>query len=152
LTLESGDVDSAISAARSVMVRLRDTPHSDLHGFTLGFLCAALTTRGDLDEALTAARDAAPLLRDAGRLFWLFDHLALRAALAGHAKDAALIAGYAEGVHQKLGGAREPMGRHAIQRMTKLLRNAMSDEDIAQLNRLGAQLSEDQAMTVALGV
>jgi tetratricopeptide (TPR) repeat protein len=149
--LETGDVDGAISAGRNVTVQLRDTPHTEIRGFVLGVLAAALTARGNLNDALTAAREAAPLLRDEGTLFWLFDHLALRAGLAGHTKDAALIAGYSNAVHQKFGRPREPMGRRAIERMTLLLRDALPDEEIAQLGRLGAQLSEDQAMTIALG-
>lgn len=152
LTFESGDIDSAISAGRSVMRRLYDTPHSELRGGVMGFLAAALTSRGELDEALTAACQAAPILRDDDRLFWLFDHLALRAALAGRVSDAALISGYAEDVHQRLGRTREPMGRRAIERLTALLRNAMPSKEIAQLSRLGASLSEDQAMTLALRV
>src|SRR5690349_6661172 len=60
-----------------------------------GHSSAALTVRGNLDEALTLAREAAPLLRDEGTLSWHFDHLALRAALDGRMRDAAIIAGYA---------------------------------------------------------
>ncbi|HEY2447193.1 MAG TPA: hypothetical protein VGI20_15775, partial [Rhizomicrobium sp.] len=149
--MESGDVDGAISAGRAVAVRLRETHHSDLLGFVLGVLAGAFTARSDLNEALTAAREAAPLLREDGRLFWLFDHLALRAALAGRARDAALVAGYSNAVHEKSARVREPMGRHAMERMTPLLRDALPDTEIAQLERLGARLSEEQAITIALG-
>lgn len=150
LSLESGDIDSAISAGVDVAERLRDTRHSDMRGFTLGVLAAAHTARGNLDEALSAAREATPLLRDEGMLYWLFDHLALRAALDGRARDGALLAGYADAVYEKLGRTREPMGHHAMERLAAMLRDTLEDDDIAELRRLGAQLSEDQATRIAL--
>jgi len=150
-SLQRGDLDSAISEGRELAIRLREARQPDTLGFVLGVLAGALTARGDLNEALIAAREAAPLLRDFGRLFWLFDHLALRAVLGGRAKDAALIAGYSNAVYEKFGRTREPMGCHAMERTALLLHDALTDEEIAQLRRLGAQLSEDQIMTIALG-
>lgn len=151
LLLEKGDADGALVVGHDMMAQLRDTPHSDLRGFVQGVLVAAHTVRGDLNEALTMAREAAPLLRDHGALFWLFDHLALRAALAGRARDAALIAGYADAVHEKTGHPREPMGRQTVARLGALLNEALPQDEHAQLARLGAQVSEDQALTIALG-
>lgn len=151
MSLESADLDGAIALGRSLTNRLRDTPHSDLRGFALGLLCAALTARGDIDEALAVAREAAPLLRDDGALPWLFDHLALRAGLARRMTDAALLAGYADAACQTLGHVREPVGRNAVEHLSRLLRDSLPDDDIAELSRIGAQLSEDQAMTLAFG-
>lgn len=151
LHLETGDIDGAISAGRSLIVRLRDTVHSGMYGFVLGTLAAALTARGDLAEALAVARRAAPLLHDDGTLFWLFDHLALCAALSGRAKDAALIAGYANAVNAKSGRPRELMGRNAMQRTNSLLRDALTKEQIVQLGALGAQASEDHVLKIAFG-
>lgn len=148
--MEAGDNDGAIAMGRSLAARLSDSFHSEVRGFAPGVLSAALTARGDLDESLAIARDAAPLLRDEGMLFWLFDHLALRAALAGRVKDSALIAGHADTVHETFGRPREPMGRRAVARATALLREHLSEPDIAALARLGTQLSEDQALTLAL--
>ncbi|HEX3666540.1 MAG TPA: winged helix-turn-helix domain-containing protein [Rhizomicrobium sp.] len=150
LLLEGGDVEGAISAGRQATSRMRDTRYSDLLGFVFGMLAAAHTVKGNLDEVLTVTREAAPLLRDDGRLFWLFDHLALRACLAGHAKDAALIAGYADAVFEKASHQREVMGRRAVERTCRLLRDALPENEIAELRRLGARLSEDQALGLAL--
>jgi len=147
-TLESGEIDGAIAKGRDVAVQVRDTPH--IHGFVLSVLTAALVARGDVDEALRTAREAAPILRDEDALYWLFDHLALRAALVGRAKDAALIAGYADAVHQKLGCQRQPMGRRAVERVHVLLHETLSDEDAARLGEMGAKLTEDQATSIAL--
>ncbi|HEY2446074.1 MAG TPA: winged helix-turn-helix domain-containing protein [Rhizomicrobium sp.] len=151
LSLETGDLDGAIGAGRSLATRLGDTPHSDIRGFALGLLAAALTLQGNLDDALGAAREAVPLLRDEGLLFWLFDHLALRAGFAGRAEDAALIAGYADAVHRQFGRPREPIGSRAAEQLSSLLQESLSAEKIVHLGRMGAQLSEGQIMALALG-
>jgi tetratricopeptide (TPR) repeat protein len=150
LSIETGDLDEAVAAARRVARQLTHTSHSDDRGFVLGLLTAALTAQGDLDAALEAGRDAAPLLRDSGVLFWLFDHLALRAALAERAKDAAHIAGYADAVHETFGRPREPMGRRAVGRLDALLQDAISARQIAEFRRTGAQMTEEQALGIAL--
>jgi tetratricopeptide (TPR) repeat protein len=150
-TLEMGDVEGAVSAGRSLAAELRETHNTDTLGFVLGILCGALTARGDLEEALAVAKEAAPLLRDDGMPFGLFDHLALRAGLAGRTRDAALIAGYADAIHRASGRPREPIGHRAIERLCRVLRKALPEDEIARLTHLGAQLSEDQVMTVALG-
>ena len=150
LHLETGYVDRAIAEGKLLAAKLHTKHHPDLYGFVLGLLVAALTERGDLGEALILARQAVPLLRDDDRLYWLFDHLALRAALTGRAKDGALTGGYANAVHQQSGRAREPMGRHAAERTSLLIREVLSESEIAELRRLGAQLSEEQALAVAL--
>jgi len=148
VALESGDIDGAIAKGRDVAARARDTPH--IHGFALGVLTAALTARGDVEEALRTAREAAPILRDEAALYWLFDHLALRAALVGRGRDAALILGYTEAAHQKLGCQRQSMGRVAIERLHGLLCETLPDAEITELCEMGAKLSEDQATAIAL--
>jgi len=148
--LEMGDPNSAISSGQDLTSRLRDTPHSDVLGFLLGILAAALTLRGDLEQAMSTAREAAPLLRDEGMLFWLFDHLALLVGLVGRVKDAALISGYANAVYDEFGRPREPIGRESNKRLAALLRDALLAEEIEQFGRAGAQFSEDQAIALAL--
>lgn len=148
--LEIDPLDEVIAAARNLAERLAETPHSELRGCARGLLTAALTFRGDPDEALAEAREAVPPLQSEGMLFWLFDHLALRAALKGRNKDAALVAGYANAMFAKSGRIREPIGRKAVERLTLLLRDALPDREIVEFDRLGAQLSEDQVIIIAL--
>jgi tetratricopeptide (TPR) repeat protein len=149
-TFDAGNVDEAISKGRGLAVRLRDSSHSYLRGFVLGVLAAALTARGDLDEALRAAGEAAPLLRDDGSLYWLFDHLALRCGVAGRAADAALLAGYSQAVYRKMDHPREPMGSRAASRLRIILCDVLPDKEIAYLDSMGACLTEDEALTLAL--
>lgn len=150
LALQMNDLDEAVTSGRRLAARFRDTTHSDVLGFVLGILAGALVARGDVDEALTVAREAAPLLRDEGMLFWLFDHLALHAGLAGRTTDAARLAGYSDAVYRTHDHPREPIGRRAIERLTELLRDALSAAEISQLAREGALLTEQQALTLAL--
>jgi tetratricopeptide (TPR) repeat protein len=148
--LETGDIEGAIAAGRELADRLRQTFNAPLLGSVLGILACALIAAGDLGEALTMAREAAPLLRDHGRLFWLFDHLALRAGLAGRTRDAARIAGYADAIYRASGHPREPIGRRAVERLADLLREALRADEITHLKREGACLTEDQAISLAL--
>jgi predicted ATPase/DNA-binding winged helix-turn-helix (wHTH) protein len=150
LTLDNGDLNDAISAGRTLAARLRDTSYSDVRGFLLGVLTGALVARGDLDDALKTANEAAPLLRDNGPVFWLFDHLALRLGLAGHVTDAALLAGYADAIHQRNEYPRWPMGLRASKQLMALLRGTLAESEISRLGQMGAKLTEDQAIALAL--
>jgi predicted ATPase/DNA-binding winged helix-turn-helix (wHTH) protein len=147
-SMQIGDLDRAISDARVLIGCLRDTFHSDVLGYAMGLLAAALTERGELDEALAVAREAVPLLRDDGPP--IFDHLALRAGLAGKAKEAARLIGYAESVHNARSRPREPIERRAATRLSKVLRAALAQKEISSLKREGAGMTEDQATALAL--
>ena len=151
LLIELGRLDEAVDVARTLTQGLTDTSQSDLRGAAFGLLAAVLTAQGDLDDALSASREAAPLLRDEGVLFWLFDHLALRAALVGRANEAPQLAGCTDAVHQKFGRPREPKGQRALEQLNSVLEHAATAGDIAEFRRMGARLTEDQALALALG-
>ncbi|HEX4080480.1 MAG TPA: winged helix-turn-helix domain-containing protein [Rhizomicrobium sp.] len=148
--LEMGEIDSAISGGQELAARLRDTFHTDVLGYVLGMVSSALSLCGDTDAALTAAREAVPLLRDEGMLFWFFDHMALRLAIAGQFRDAAQISGYADCVFRKFGRPREPVGQQAVSRLSEILRASLSDDEIEQLREIGNHLSEDRVIAIAL--
>jgi hypothetical protein len=149
-SLQEGDIDGTIAAGRDLAGRLRDRFHSDLLGFVLGLLAGALTASGDLEAALATARQAVPLLRDEGLLFAQFDHLALRAALAGHVQDAARIIGYADAIHIAFGRPREPIEECAARRVSAVLTSTLSDGEIDLLKTEGKLLTEEQAVALAL--
>jgi hypothetical protein len=60
-----------------------------------------------------------------------------------------IVDGFA--AYQKVECQREPTRHNAVERLRDLLRDAMPEDEIARLVALGAQLTEDQAMTLALG-
>lgn len=145
--LEMGDRDGAVASGLALAARLRDTYHTDILGYVLGMISSAQTFVGDPQAALQSAREAVPLLRDEGMLFWFFDHLALRLALAGRPKDAALLSGHADRVFREFGRPREPIGQEAVERLAELLKD---EPDLAHLRRTGAQLGEDRVLALAL--
>ncbi|HEY3637105.1 MAG TPA: winged helix-turn-helix domain-containing protein [Rhizomicrobium sp.] len=149
--MEMGDYDEAISSGEDLIARLGSTSHSEILGNVLALVAAALTLQGDAARALPRAREAVPLLRERGMLFWFFDHLALRAGLAGRTKDAALISGYADALSREFGRPRDPLGREAVGRLAAHLKQSFSDSEIEQFARIGAQLSETQVVNLALG-
>jgi predicted ATPase/DNA-binding winged helix-turn-helix (wHTH) protein len=149
--MEMGDFEEAISSGEELITRLAGTAHNDILGNVLALVAAALTLTGDPQRALLRARDAVPLLRSEGMLFWFFDHLALRAALTGRTKDAALISGYADALSREFGRPRDPIGRQAVERLETLLKQSFSRQEIEEFGRIGAQLSEAQVMSLALG-
>jgi predicted ATPase/DNA-binding winged helix-turn-helix (wHTH) protein len=149
--MEMGDFDEAIASGEDLIRRLRDTAHSEILGNVLALVAAAMTLKGDAALALSRAKEAVPLLRDRGMLFWFFDHLALRAGLAGRTKDAALISGYADQLSREFGRPRDPIGRQAVDRLAALLKQTFSTAEIEQFARIGAQLSETQVVDLALG-
>jgi predicted ATPase/DNA-binding winged helix-turn-helix (wHTH) protein len=150
IALEQGDVDGAVQVGRELAQRLRDDSNFDVQAYVLGLMATALIWRGDLEESLTAASQAAPLLRDEGMLFTLFDQLALRAGLAGRPADAARIIGYTNAIYRGLDRPREPVAQSAENRLMKLLGSALPAADIAQLASEGAALCEDHVLTLAL--
>jgi hypothetical protein len=68
-TLESGELDVAVSAGRELITRLRGTTYSYHLAVLLGIITAALVAHDDLEESLSTALEACPLLRDHGLLF-----------------------------------------------------------------------------------
>jgi tetratricopeptide (TPR) repeat protein len=148
--LELGDVDAAISSGQELIVRLRDTYHTDILGYVLGMVSSALTFRGDPAQALAAAQEAVPLLRDEGMLFWFFDHMALGLASAGHVRDAASVSGYADSLFRAFSRPREPIGQEAVNRLSKILRASLSSDDVEQLRGMGKHLGEDRVIALAL--
>jgi len=148
--LEMGDIDAAISSGEALIARLRNTYHTDILGYALGMVSSALTMRGDTAAALPTAREAVPLLRDEGMLFWFFDHLALRLALAGDVRDAALVSGYADLLFEQFGRPREPVGQEAVHRLSRILKTALPGSEADDLHRMGKQLNESRVIALAL--
>jgi tetratricopeptide (TPR) repeat protein len=147
-SMQLGDFERAIAVARELVEALRNTFHSDVLGNVMRLLVGALTENGDVEEALAIAREAVPLLRDDGQP--VFDHLALRAALAGKSKDAARIIGYADCMHRAFSRPREPIEKRAAARVLKLLRGTLPEGEIKRLKREGAALTEQRAIDLAL--
>jgi hypothetical protein len=106
--------------------------------------------RGELGEALAAARAGLPLLRELGMTWYLLDHLALRAALAGHVHAAALLAGFTDRAHKEKRMSRGVNEARAQARLHALLRTKLASGQLGPLLSEGALLTEDSACSLAL--
>ncbi len=144
-----GGIATAIETAREVLNLARREGHRRYVGHASGYLVGMLTACGDLDGALLAAREAVLFCREDEYLEWLFPHLALRVAKAGREEDAAQIWGYAD---RMAGNAsyRQINEQRAAAALTQMLRDSIEPIRMEQLVTAGRNLSEDQAIALAL--
>ena len=146
-----GDLAAAEKSLREY-IAMRGKPYVRRSGLgsALGNLAGVLTERGQLAEALEAAREALPLLSDGGDAWSLMDHLALRVALTGRHKDAALLAGYTDRAHAARQAIRPPNEARACDRLRAFLRETFVSEELERLLAEGAKMSDDEAGRLAL--
>jgi len=147
-----GDLDAALAALVETVARMRQSPlaRKYVFGIALTNLAGLRTERGELGEALDAAREGLPLLRDAGMAWYVLDHLALRAALAGKVADAAHLAGFTDSAHTAKEAVRQPNEARAQRRLQTLLREQLATGELTRLLAEGAKMGEDEACRLAL--
>ena len=109
---------------------------------------------GDIPGARNNAREA---LRNAHGVRLLSaaiatQHLATVATLSGDARRGAQLRGYVDASYRSIGYQREPTEQCTYDILMTALREELSDAEIESLAAEGAQLSEDQAVAVALTV
>jgi predicted ATPase/DNA-binding winged helix-turn-helix (wHTH) protein len=147
-----GDLDTAKARFLDTIAQLRQSriARKARLGISLTNLAGVYTERGELDEALTAAREGLPLLKDSRQVWYLLDHLALRAALAGKLANAARLAGYADSAVVEKQSPRQPNEARAYARLRTLLREKVAPDELERLHAEGAKMSEDEACRLAL--
>lgn len=147
-----GELDAALAGAREALSMLRVNPNSNKGalGVCLTNLAGIHTERSELDEALLAARQGLPLRIQAGYAWGALDHLALRAALAGKAQDAARIAGCTDAVFRLKRARRQPNEARARDRLERLLTDALGDDALRRQLAEGALLDIDEVCRLAL--
>jgi predicted ATPase/DNA-binding winged helix-turn-helix (wHTH) protein len=148
-----GDLDAALAGFRETVEMLRKLPMTkkSLLGGHLINLSGVHAERGELDEALAVAREGLPLFNVAGGVLWyLLEHMALRAAMAGSVVNAAHMAGFAEAAYISKKASRQPNEARAHDRLHTLLREKLAPDELECLLAEGAKLTEDQASRLAL--
>ena len=148
-----GDLDAALADLREAIALTKKRPPfgaKGLLGTCFTNLAGVHTERGELDEALAAAREGLPLRKEAGIAWVAFDHLALRAALAGKLADAARLAGFADSSYKAKETSRQPNEVRAHQRLHALLREELDAGELTHLLSEGARMSEDAACRLAV--
>jgi predicted ATPase/DNA-binding winged helix-turn-helix (wHTH) protein len=152
LAWETGDFDMAFAGFReaAALIRNRAMTPKGLLGLCLTNLAGLHTERGELDEALAAAREGLPLRKEDGYSWGAFDHLALRAALAGNTASAARLASYADAAYAAKATPRQANETRARDRLQTLLRETFTPDELERLLAEGATMSEEEAVRLAL--
>lgn len=110
---------------------------------------------GDSDGARLAARDGVAFSQrgqSGGALVPALQVLAALAASRGDPERGALLIGFVDAWNASRGYELEATERRTYAAATAALRSALSDADRARLSRAGANLSEGEAMTIALEI
>ena len=109
-----------------------------------------------LDDLTAASEAASNALRWAhhvqskSKLAWILQHCALIAAKRGDVRAAARLLGYVDAQYAELGLERESTERWGYERLVALLRERLSEAEIALSRSEGAIMSEEQAIDETL--
>jgi predicted ATPase/DNA-binding winged helix-turn-helix (wHTH) protein len=150
--LAMGDAAAAAARASAAVQALRERGNTGNHlGYPLQVLAEALLALGRYDEGLAAAREAQPRLAADSDDSPLLEPLALAAAQRGRHEAAARVAGHVDTAYAASGQRRWPY--EASRRV------AIETQGVAALGKacwqqqltLGARLSRDEAVALALG-
>jgi predicted ATPase/DNA-binding winged helix-turn-helix (wHTH) protein len=152
MTWMQGDLNGALVASLQAVARMRKSPHAkkSSFGICLVNLAGVCVERGDLAEALNVAQEGLPLLKEFGLVWYPLDHLALRAALAGKVRNAALLVGFSDAAYTTRKMSRQPNEVRAHERLQNILRKNLAPAVLAGLLDEGAALNEEQACVMAL--
>jgi predicted ATPase/class 3 adenylate cyclase len=107
----------------------------------------------DLDSAAEAASSAlswAQGVQSKSKLAWTLQHCALIAAMRGDIRAAGRLLGYVDAQYAELGLERESTERWAHERLAALLRERLSQPEMAACAAEGAQMTEERAIDDAL--
>jgi hypothetical protein len=153
MTWALGDLDAALAGFREASALIRASlrfARKGMLGVCLTNIAGVHTERGELDQALAAAREGLPLRRQIDYALGALDHLALRALLAGHVRNGACVAGYADAAYAATQSVRQPNEARARERLHALLHENFSADEVLRLLADGAKMSEDEACRLAL--
>lgn len=143
-----GDVDSAVARARSMLAKdplLRKSTH--LRAGLESNLAAYLFALGRNEEARNMALQA---IREADSYYAAVPLQHLAAIIAPKdPKVAATLLGYIEKVLAQTHFIRERTETYTLERLNDTLRAALDEEQINDLGRTGAAMTEDQAIKIA---
>lgn len=148
-----GDLDAALAGFRETVGMLRELPATkkSLLGGHLINLSGVHTERGELEDALAVAREGLPLFNVAGGVVWyLLEHLALRAAMAGSYVSAAHMAGFADMAYDSKQASRQPNEARAHDRLHAVLRQKLAPNELVRLLAEGSKLTEEAVCRLAL--
>ncbi|MGB8909625.1 MAG: adenylate/guanylate cyclase domain-containing protein [Candidatus Cybelea sp.] len=149
-----GQTQLAIGIVRETLAAARVSAHEGTLAILLENLAAYLAAVDDLPGADAAAREAIGIRAarepDDAHNAIAIDHLALVFALHGNHTLAARLEGYADNALQRHGYIREFTETTTHDRLTALLREGLTLEELARLIAEGAALTPEAAIALAL--
>jgi predicted ATPase/class 3 adenylate cyclase len=141
-----------VSEALEINVRSKDSRNIALaHNSSAAFRIAL----GDLTGARASAREALRWARQAGvelSTAISLQHLAVLSGLSGDPRRAATLLGYVDAQYRELGIEREATEKKGCDALLTMLREQLSEDEIANLAARGAAWSEDRAVEEARNV
>ncbi len=152
LEFAAGNLEAARTAARSAratFVRLNAAPL----GLAVCNLAAYAMALNDLDDARALLRETVGLLKRSATRWTVtaLEHHAVLAGLAGDHERAATLLGFTDA--RFVGeDTRQRTERHGYERLTRLLSAIYDRSEIERLMRLGARLTDEQALEHAVAI
>jgi predicted ATPase/class 3 adenylate cyclase len=135
-----------VSEALEINVRSKDSRNIALaHNSSAAFRIAL----GDLTGARASAREALRWARQAGvelSTAISLQHLAVLSGMSGDARRAATLLGYVDARYRELGIEREATEKKGYDALLTILREQLTEDEIASLVAHGAAWSEDNAV------
>jgi len=153
LDFEVGNPEQALRNAREALkigLRGKNATNIAIYQINIAAYCIAL---GDLEHAREAAREGlrwAQKAQSGSKLAWALQHFALMAGMRSQLQVAARLLGYVDSKYNELGLQRESTERWGYEKISALLREKMSEEQVTKLAAEGAVWSESQAVEEAL--
>ena len=143
-----GRTDRAIAIAREVLPSVRGVDGALLRSNLAGYLVSVGDLAGTVEagRATVAACEADP---ENAYVAMALEHVALALALGGDPARAATLEGYSAAKFARLGFLREGTETRTFDRLTALLREGLSAEEIERLMAAGAALEPSAAIELA---
>jgi predicted ATPase/class 3 adenylate cyclase len=149
-----GRTHLAITIFEEMLPALRSDKDRGRLATALNNLAGYRVAVGDLPGAVSAAREAiglqAPTELDDVYVGIGIEHFALVAAVRGDFSRAAALEGYADAALQRQGFEREFTESTTYNRLTALLRDGLSPDELARLTAAGAALTPEAAIALTL--
>lgn len=147
-----GRWEESVALGRELLQRMRQDRflRSGIENLVLGNLSMALTALGELDEALAMARAAYPLVFQAGRVMELLDPFALLTFKRGRVHDAARMLGRSDLRYAQGSFRRELVEQNIRDELMRLLRTALTEQEISRLLKEGEALSDEEGVQLGL--
>lgn len=147
--LAEGNAEKSAKLLKAAARDFEEAGQWQLAGKALSHLAVALLRAGNLEAARAAAARALPVLVKSEFSHAILDHVALLAALAGQAREAAQIAGFSDARFASLGEPRQSFEAQSAAQAADAMDRALGRLEHQRLRAHGTRLGEKEAADLA---